>query len=297
MTAILIASARPTTTMPASSADANNASRSKISVCPASIDSTAAPARAHRLNRRQPTTGHVEAHVLIRLGDLDDRDTRAGQAAGARDGLVGPFHRFDGHDRLVLDAIVWPISSAGDRVRHAVAERRDPSAVPRWAHARSSRPAPREQRLRAAPSNRAARRRVPASRRRRRAISASVLRERSRVSTDSIVEIGHDAAEDLRVLDLTGHDRLASRRPPSGSRGTCRAARAKPSASRPPAASAACASRSGKASSLMATTVTSWPSARAASRTRNGKRPLPAISPSFIRVSRPPLRHRSPCRA
>ena len=45
---------------------------------------------------------------------------------------------------------------------------------------------------------------------------------------------------------------------------------------------AAAASRSGKASSLSAMTVTSWPAPRAASRTRNGNRPLPAIRPSVV---------------
>ena len=39
-------------------------------------------------------------------------------------------------------------------------------------------------------------------------------------------------------------------------------------------------SRSGNASSLSAMIVTSWPAPRAASRTRNGKRPLPAMRPS-----------------
>ena len=46
-----------------------------------------------------------------------------------------------------------------------------------------------------------------------------------------------------------------------------------------PRASAA-ATRAGSASSLMATTVTGRPCACAASRTRKGNRPLPAISPS-----------------
>src|SRR5579864_3425146 len=36
-----------------------------------------------------------------------------------------------------------------------------------------------------------------------------------------------------------------------------------------------------KASSLIAATTTSYPCARAASRTRNGKRPLPAMRPSL----------------
>src|SRR5439155_7649449 len=45
---------------------------------------------------------------------------------------------------------------------------------------------------------------------------------------------------------------------------------------------AAASARSGKASSSIAITVTSWPAARAASRTRKGNRPLPAISPRRI---------------
>ena len=44
---------------------------------------------------------------------------------------------------------------------------------------------------------------------------------------------------------------------------------------------APCDSISGNVSSLMAATTTSIPCARAASRTRKGKRPFPAMSPSF----------------
>src|SRR5712692_6688272 len=60
-------------------------------------------------------------------------------------------------------------------------------------------------------------------------------------------------------------------------------------------ARAAASARSGSASSLMATTVTSCPTERAASSTRNGNRPLPAMRPrrtgeSFVREHflRPP---------
>src|ERR1700691_1030895 len=49
-----------------------------------------------------------------------------------------------------------------------------------------------------------------------------------------------------------------------------------------PGSAAARASISGSVSSLMAATTTSAPCARAASSSRNGKRPLPAIRPSLV---------------
>ena len=103
-------------------------------------------------------------------------------------------------------------------------------------------------------------------------------------------QVRHDAAgKNLGVLDLAGHHGVASRRRPSAGRCTCRAGRAKSSGSRRRGARAASLS-SGKVSSFAATIVTSCPCARAASRTRNGKRPLPAMSPSFIRRRPAPRR-------
>src|SRR2546427_12479050 len=49
----------------------------------------------------------------------------------------------------------------------------------------------------------------------------------------------------------------------------------------------AASARSGNASSLIATTVTSWPAPRAASSTRNGNRPFPAIRPKRTLVLGP----------
>src|SRR5579859_2658343 len=49
-----------------------------------------------------------------------------------------------------------------------------------------------------------------------------------------------------------------------------------------PGSAAARASISGSVSSLMAATTTSTPCARAASSSRNGKRPLPAINPNLV---------------
>src|SRR5687768_10375230 len=56
------------------------------------------PGDTHRLNRGQTDDGHVEPHVLPRLGDLHDAHTRAGQMPRSRDHLVRAFHRLDGDD-------------------------------------------------------------------------------------------------------------------------------------------------------------------------------------------------------
>ena len=77
---------------------------------------------AHRLDGRQADHRHVEAHVLVRLRHLDDADTGPGQMTGAANHLVGAFHRFDGHDRLVLDGDGLADVERGNRVRHPVAE-------------------------------------------------------------------------------------------------------------------------------------------------------------------------------
>ena len=94
------------------------------------------------------------------------------------------------------------------------------------------------------------------------------------------------------VLDLAGHDRLrdagrlqdldtlaqvAERHPVEGPRRASRAA----------------CSSSGNASSLTATTVTSWPRLRAPWSARNGNRPLPAMRPiRVMRVDESIRRHR-----
>ena len=77
---------------------------------------------AHRLDRRQADNRHVEAHVLVRLGDLDDGDAVAGQVTGAGDGLVGAFHGLDRDHRLMLHGDGLADVEAGDRVGHAIAE-------------------------------------------------------------------------------------------------------------------------------------------------------------------------------
>ena len=91
-----------------------------------------------------------------------------------------------------------------------------------------------------------------------------------------------DAGEKLGVLDLTGHHglgdagvfeqliqraELAERHPVQRGRRRLRGV-----------------GQLGERSSLRAMTVTSWPAPRAASSTRNGNRPFPAIRPRRIRL-------------
>ena len=133
----------PTMVMPASSAAANTASPSSISVLPASIDSALAPADAHRLDRRQADDRHVEPHVLLRLRDLDDR-ARPGPARWPARPITSsvPSIASTATTAWCLTAIVWPMSSAGDRVGHAVAELEVLAAPRRSARACVSTPAP-----------------------------------------------------------------------------------------------------------------------------------------------------------
>src|SRR5262245_12944039 len=64
----------------------------------------AAPRLADRLDGRRPDGWHVEAHILLRFGDLDDDEASlATKLTGAEDRAVGPLDRLDGEDRLVLD--------------------------------------------------------------------------------------------------------------------------------------------------------------------------------------------------
>jgi hypothetical protein len=78
--------------------------------------------RAHRRNRRDADDGNVEAHVLVRLGDLDDAHAGAGQVPGARDHGVGAFHRLDRDDRRGFHGDGLPDVEAGNRVGDPVAE-------------------------------------------------------------------------------------------------------------------------------------------------------------------------------
>ena len=113
---------RPTTAIAGGVRRVEELPPSTISVFPASIDIAVAPGRLHRLDRRDADDRDVEPHVLFRLRDLDDPRAGAGDLAGAADHGVGPLHRFDGDDRLVLDDDRLADVERGDGVRHPVAE-------------------------------------------------------------------------------------------------------------------------------------------------------------------------------
>ena len=89
-------------------------------VLPASIARTRAPALCRFSMVVTPIVGHVEPHVLLRLGDLDERPA-AGPAelAGALDAAVGPLDGLDGQGGLLLDgdrlADVEPAHLLGQR--------------------------------------------------------------------------------------------------------------------------------------------------------------------------------------
>ena len=108
--------------MPASSAARMIASPSIMSVFPASTDSTVAPAARIACIVATPTTGTSNRMSCFGFATLTMRDAGAGQMPGAGNHFVGPFHRFDGDDRLMLDRDRLPDVQRRDCVRHAVAE-------------------------------------------------------------------------------------------------------------------------------------------------------------------------------
>ena len=97
--------------MPACRARSSSESRSKSSVRPASTERQLAAGADHGLNGRDADDRHVEAHILIWLGDLDDGQAalKRGRVAvasdrirlaGALDGRVRAFHGLHGHAGL-----------------------------------------------------------------------------------------------------------------------------------------------------------------------------------------------------
>ena len=105
----------------------NSSSSSKI-VRPPSMASTFCAGGQHRSQRAHADGRHVEAHVLLRLGNFHDREVAfLAQVAGAEDAGVGSFDCFDGQDRAVLYAhaltdverspFVWRLPS---RIRYRI---------------------------------------------------------------------------------------------------------------------------------------------------------------------------------
>ena len=170
--------------------------------------------------------------------------------------FVGAFHRLDRHDRLVLHGDGLADVERGDRVRHPVAEREIRALLlgrrARGQHA-VARQQRREERGRIEQLDAVVAHHV--GHRGDQRVGVARLEPRQHRQQR---QVGNDAGEDLDVLDLPGHDgprhagrlqdldalaELAERDPVQVGAGASRAA----------------CSSSGNASSLTATTVTSWP--------------------------------------
>ena len=162
--------------------------------------------RPHRRDRREADDRHVEAHVLVRLGHLDDARAGPGQPAGPLDHRVGPLHRLHGDHGGVLHDDRLADVEARDRVGHAVAEREVRVLLgrrpPRGDRARRGEQRREEgggvEQLDAVIAHDVGDRRdervgVPRA-------EAHHHREQQAV--------GQDAREDLDVLDLAGHHRV-----------------------------------------------------------------------------------------
>ena len=168
----------------------NTCSPSSTSVRPASTDSARRAGDPHRLDRRNPDHRHVEAHVLLRLRDLDDPHAGTGQVPGParslRRCLPSPrprpppcaSRRWSGRCRARQSR-----RPSGSRTRN----RRAPRSV--GARDRSARPSRASSGCRNTVESSSS---MPSSRitSATAEISASVLRALSRVSTDSSVRSG-----------------------------------------------------------------------------------------------------------
>ena len=238
-------SRRPTIAMPASSAALTIASPSIISVLPASTDSTVGAGGLHRLDRRHADHRHVEPHVLVRLGDLDDRG-RPARRAGRRGRSPHRCPPSPRPRRRPPTSPRWSGRCRGRRSRRRCGSRtRDRAAPRRSARAWSARPSRASSGARNAVESSSS---MPLSRSTSAtpAMIASVFCALSRISTPSERQVGHDVGEQLGVLDLPGHHRLGDAGVLQQADALARAGRARPSAAPPPAARAADVGELGK---------------------------------------------------
>ena len=228
------APAAPRPRCPLRSPTLRNASRSKISVLPASTDSTFAPASRIAWIVASPTTGTSKRMSWFGLATLMMRDAVAGEVAGARDGFVGAFHGLDRDHRLMLHGDGLADIEAGNGIGHAIAEL-EILALRLVRRAIAQLSLAREQRLE--------------KRRRVEQLDAALAhqvgdRADQRVGVEPLQlahhrqrrQVGHEAAEDLGVLDLPGHHRLRDLVVFEDLQAGRRAGRATPSARRPSAA-------------------------------------------------------------
>ncbi len=81
------------------------------------------PGGNHHFERLHADRGHVEPHVLLRLGDFDDREAAgAAQFSGADDATIGPLDRLDGEHGLGLHGHALADVPAADLLGHPPAE-------------------------------------------------------------------------------------------------------------------------------------------------------------------------------
>ena len=157
---------------------------------PAGVDRQRAGAGdAHRLNRGHADDRHVEAHVLVRLGDLDDATPGPARWPARPITSSVPSMASTATTAWCFTAIVWPMSSAGDRIGHPVAELESPAAPrPSARGASTRRPGPAT--AAAAPSSRSARCPLSRSTSATAPMRPSVFLLRSLLSTDMNVRSG-----------------------------------------------------------------------------------------------------------
>ena len=162
----------------------------------------------------RPTTGTSKRMSWFGLATLTIADAGPGEPAGPRDHLVGALHRLDRHHGAVLDGNRLPDVETRHGVGHPVAELEVRVRLGARLGA-GDRPAAREQR-------REEGRRVDQLD----AVVAQHLRDRrdqrvgvpgAQAQEDGQQQaVGHDAGEDLDVLDLPGHHRVGDAGRPEG---------------------------------------------------------------------------------
>ena len=86
----------------------------------------------HGSHGRDAHDGHIEPHILPGLRHLDDSRPRSRQPPSPRDHFVGPFHRFNRNNSLILDCDGLTNIATGYRVSGVIAERQIVQLVSAW---------------------------------------------------------------------------------------------------------------------------------------------------------------------
>ena len=171
---------------------------------------------AHDIDSLDADDRHIEAHILIGLGDLHNRKSTAESGgiafegthdlAGTLDGGVGAFHGLDGHAGGLGDNDGLADIVVGEVARDGAAVVRCSFFLLRWARVPSARRASRAA-VREMKSNSSSMDAFVSENLGDRAEqSESVLRVAKRKQKLGETPVGLDAGENLLVLDLSGHD-------------------------------------------------------------------------------------------